>query len=273
MFPNILHDLRLLAIAVMCVLSLTSCGLRERLFESPIVEVGPDVVLIPIARDGKMGYIDKDRRMIIPPRYDSADPFREGFAIVTQGKKYGFIDRRGNNITGFKYDYAEPFSEGLAQVGYDTDTGQKDEHGLDIIDKKRGFIDTTGKEVIPMGKIDSAGEFRYGVAPATVGGKNGYIDRNGETVLPFRVRSYDKVYLTGSGWLSWAGRHSFLNREMKPAFPQQFEWASLFEDGRALIEIDKKYGFIDTSGNTVIPVKYEYAYGFSEGLAPCTRGR
>lgn len=40
-----------------------------------------------------------------------------------------------------------------------------------------------------------------------------------------------------------------------------------FKEGLACIEIDEKYGFIDSQNNVVIPVEYETALSFSEGLA------
>ncbi len=40
-----------------------------------------------------------------------------------------------------------------------------------------------------------------------------------------------------------------------------------FQEGLALIELNDKYGFIDKTGNVVIPLQFDYAHDFSEGLA------
>jgi translation initiation factor 6 (eIF-6) len=40
-----------------------------------------------------------------------------------------------------------------------------------------------------------------------------------------------------------------------------------FREGLAGVEINGKYGFIDTKGNLVIPPVYDDAWHFSEGLA------
>lgn len=42
---------------------------------------------------------------------------------------------------------------------------------------------------------------------------------------------------------------------------------SLFFDGLALVERDRKYGFIDSSLHIAVPLMYEQALDFSEGLA------
>ncbi|PJB55344.1 MAG: hypothetical protein CO098_16820, partial [Bacteroidetes bacterium CG_4_9_14_3_um_filter_41_19] len=38
-------------------------------------------------------------------------------------------------------------------------------------------------------------------------------------------------------------------------------------NGPLRVEINKKYGFIDKTGKVVIPLMYEFALPFSEGLA------
>ena len=40
-----------------------------------------------------------------------------------------------------------------------------------------------------------------------------------------------------------------------------------YDNGLAAVEIDGKYGFINTKGELVIPLMYDYAFGFSDGLA------
>ena len=40
-----------------------------------------------------------------------------------------------------------------------------------------------------------------------------------------------------------------------------------YDNGLAAVEVDSKYGFINTKGELVIPLMYDYAFGFSDGLA------
>jgi hypothetical protein len=49
--------------------------------------------------------------------------------------------------------------------------------------------------------------------------------------------------------------------------PPQYEEASYFSGGRALVKLNGKYGFIDAAGKLVIPATYDEASEFSSGLA------
>lgn len=45
-----------------------------------------------------------------------------------------------------------------------------------------------------------------------------------------------------------------------------------FSDGLAAVSKDGKFGYIDTKGRTVVPLKYDLAYGFSDGAALVRQG-
>jgi len=68
---------------------------------------------------------------VILGKYDSAQLFSEGFAVVSKNGKYGFIDKTGKEITGLKYDNASEFDGG---------TGIATRDGHDF------YIDENGKE-------------------------------------------------------------------------------------------------------------------------------
>lgn len=74
--------------------------------------------------------------------------------------------------------------------------------------------------------------------------KVGYIDKKGKLVIPM---VYDVEY-TGDG-----GEESTFYD---------------FSEGLALVKKNDSFGFIDTQGNVVIPLKYWSAKSFTEGLAP-----
>ena len=60
------------------------------------------------------------------------------------------------------------------------------------LNKVRGFIDKTGKEVIPI-KYDAADNFSEGLARVQLNGKWGYIDKNGKEVLPIKYYKTPRV--------------------------------------------------------------------------------
>ena len=74
------------------------------------------------------------------------------------------MDKKGNVKIKFEYyDDADEFSEGLASVEKDG---------------KEGYIDKTGRIVIPL-EYDKAYSFRNGKAKVVKNGIEGFIDKNG----------------------------------------------------------------------------------------------
>ena len=49
--------------------------------------------------------------------------------------------------------------------------------------------------------------------------------------------------------------------------PIKYDKAWSFSEGLANVKLNDKWGFIDKTGKEVIPIKYDDAYSFSRGLA------
>ncbi len=96
--------------------------------------------LIPYRKGDKWGYCDRNKKIVIKPKYESADPFSDGLAWVQINDKWVLINREDKEITKCKYDFAWDFHEGLALV-------QKG--------KKFGFVNKEGLEVVAC-KYDEA---------------------------------------------------------------------------------------------------------------------
>ncbi|HTO36203.1 MAG TPA: WG repeat-containing protein, partial [Flavobacterium sp.] len=106
--------------------------------------------LVPYEENGKFGYKDSIGNVIVQPKYDKVKEFYHGAAPVNiggsyhvtewgytsfKGGKWGIIDQTEKEIAPIKYDYIGTFHEGRALVA---------------IKEKHGYIDTTGKEVVPV---------------------------------------------------------------------------------------------------------------------------
>jgi hypothetical protein len=81
---------------------------------------------------------------------------------------FGYIDTRGEWVIPPRFQYANDFSDGLA--------------GVSLREDGWGFIDRTGKEVIPAKYAWVYGGFRHGVAEVAFDRKRGYINKAGEWV-------------------------------------------------------------------------------------------
>ncbi|MGA3014483.1 MAG: WG repeat-containing protein [Bacteroidales bacterium] len=136
---------------------------------------------------GLYGFIDKSGKGIIPFIYARAYSFNEGLALVSKYSNdhlswnFGFIDKTGKEIIPSIYDinshsdqayfyyntyfyHGSKFSEGL--VG-----AQSPNHNW-------GFIDKTGKEIIPF-IYDWVEPFSNGLSWVAYNGKCGFIDKYG----------------------------------------------------------------------------------------------
>ncbi len=132
---------------------------------------------------------------------------------ITKTKRWGFCDRfYSGAVIKCQFDSTMSFTEGLGRVR---------------VNGKYGFVDKTGKLVIPA-KYDGAMEFKDGFAPVFLNGKAFFIDKKGVDL-----------------------------------FKKSFKAVAHFSNGLAMCtDSTGKRGFIDVKGNTVIPFTLYGSYPF-----------
>ena len=219
--------------------------------DTAFVDSIPDTATLkPVELNGKWGFVDKDGREVIPPKYDDAESFSEGLARVELNKKYGFVDKDGSEVIPLKYDYAETFSEGLAGVK---------------LNGKCGFVDKDGREVIPL-KYDNAESFSEGLSRVKLNEKYGFVDKDGREVIPLKY-DYAGSFSEGLSRVELNEKWGFIDKDERKVIPLKYDYAWRFSEGLAMVELNEKRGFVDKDGREVIPLKYDYTEIFSEGLA------
>ena len=87
-----------------------------------------------VYKGSKCGFINKDRKLIVPLIYDKVFDFKNGYAVVEKNKKRGYVQKDGKLLTEIKFDKAFNFSKNMATV----------QQG-----NKQGCINTKGKLIIP----------------------------------------------------------------------------------------------------------------------------
>ena len=81
----------------------------------------------------------------------------------------------------------------------------------------------------------------------------------------FKETVVDDAFLVP--YMDGNGKCGFIDKSGNEVIPCTYDWVYSFSEGLALVKLDGKWGFIDKSGNEVVPCTYDNAGSFSEGLA------
>lgn len=125
--------------------------------------------------DEKYGYIDPDGKEITPLIYDMAKPFSDDLAWVRRGAKAGSINRNGMEVIPCRYDVVGECSEGLVAVCNRT---KKTNHYM--------ILNTQGEVVVDFAdtNLEGLSDFKEGLCGIKKNGNWGFIDRTGKEVIP-----------------------------------------------------------------------------------------
>jgi len=232
--------------------------------------------------------IQKNQITTMP--YEQVSKFSEDLAVIKINGKCGYVDRLGNVVIEAIYTIANSFSEGLAMVALDN--------------RKYGFIDKTGKIVIPLeydnnygflnqftlqsknnklGLMNASGkeitEFKYnnistssnGILTVKMGEKFGLIDKTGQEITPVK---YDDIrfFVDSLAVVREGDKFSLINKAGREITPVKYDYIKFDRDSLGVVKKGIKYGYINQAGQLVIPLKYDYANDFSDGIAKVRSG-
>ena len=220
------------------------------------------------------GYINEKGDQVIPPAFKSCFRFTEsGYAAVSDPdtKEDYFIDTKGQRlkteVSGFEHMSGlgggdqQGFHFGLAAVR---------------VGKKWGFMDMTGKMVIPA-KYDKVDAFEGPFTMVGVGKQLLILGTDG-TETPMKdpkvvdVRSFHEGLAPFKTSDKMMG---FMDGQQKVVIPAQFKSVGYFSDGLAWAKnASDAVGYIDKKGEWVIPAKYDAGGEFDaeSGLARVKSG-
>lgn len=237
--------------------------------------------------NGKWGYVDEAGNWVIEPKYGGVWDFNEGLALVRNRKwEYGVIDQTGkevvpcihdDDITGF---FSEEPAKGLLGARlrrfYEEQHTQNHKESESLApaelkikkgdNGKYGFIDQTGKEVIPC-IYDNVWDFSEGLAVVELDEKYGYIDQTGKEIVPC---IYDNAgdFNEGLSFVELDEKYGFIDQTGNVVVPFIYDDAEDFREGLAKVQLNGRYGYIDQTGKEIVPCIYDCASNFiKEGLA------
>ena len=233
---------------------------------------------------GPKGYMDKEGRVIIKPRFGWAEQFSEGLAAISVSyeheEKWGYIDKTGTEIIRPQYDYAGRFHDGMATVGIRY--GARTQY-------KFGIVNNEGREIVKP-QYDKVINYSSGLAVIVSNGKYGCIDKSGKIVIKPQYDYMSDYY----GGLALAGRFDknqhlrcvLLDSEGKKVSNRYYDYQENYPtvryfresshysfaeipsvDGLIPVSRNSTYGFVDIKGREVIELKYDFTDPFSEGVA------
>ena len=166
---------------------------------------------VVVDNDSSYAIIDKQGHLIRMDKYESVSQFREGLAPVCLHGKWGYVDTKGKLVIDCKFDKAGLFQEGLAAVG------QKIPERSSV---RLGFINTTGRLVIPFDFVDVRGGFSDGLAAVATQDKArpdywfyGYIDHSAAWIIK-------PIYDDAQPFSEGLAAVCTINRNKHPAPPQ-----------------------------------------------------
>lgn len=252
--------------------------------------------LAVVQKNGKYGAIDTDGKELFYTDYSRIDPFVGDYAVVyapdSAGEvKVGIMHQSGREVVSPKYlwlDNVYNFSNGLAAVAQDW---------------KYGFVDTTGKVVIPF-KYDRVESFKQGIAKVWIGNRVGYINRKGEDVIPLTFDALDHANLNRfyNKWIigikdsvqyvfDYSGREhttlpygrilgfnenekSFhvlminkwgtLDSNFSIKIPIEYESLQPISPNKIMAIKNSKVGYIDYEGKVILPFVYDWVEPFED---------
>ena len=238
-------------------------------------------------------------------KYDKVSMFNEGVAIVQKDGKYGYINKLGEEIIPCKYDKAEEFYNGLAVVGemvtkdsfiygcinlddemviplkYDNIGGFKLNQVTPARFKdKEGAIDVNGIVVIPFEYKLVAHFFEDMALVINENNKVGFMDINGKLVIPFNY-SDNRIEYFSEGLVpveNEDGKCGFIDKDGREVIPFVYDWAKPFHCGYAAVGYDSnlemedgipsysfKNSYINKNGDIVMrPISNGTCEDFSE---------
>lgn len=250
--------------------------------------------MCPVQRDGKWGFIDHTGTLIIPCEWDEVGTVLDGRASVQKDGKWGAINREGNLIVPCQWQYLTPEADGgYTMVDFNGYRGALAADGSVLIpcdrytyvgpvingarsicqDEKWGLCTATGEIITPC-QWQSTGYFYEGLAWVRVGGaRYGYINEQGELVIPTEY-SHLEDFISGSAAVRFInGNWQLMDTRGRFLCEKPWDDMERYAQGELImVAKDGKYGFINRQGEVAIPLAYDKAQGFQDGLAMVRQG-
>jgi len=185
--------------------------------------------LFPVLIGGKVGYIDRTGKLVLPARFDpTCDPQVDAVTMATPDP---YVD--------WRIRWARDFHEGRCAVS---------------LNGKMGYIDTRGRPVSKE-SFDAAEDFSDGLARIRRNGRYELLDRAGRVVLqpaPSRIGPFHR----GLAWARLHGKMGMIDTAGRWVVRPQFARAYRLPGGRSVVRNGRKTGVVDDTGRIILAPQF-----------------
>lgn len=227
-----------------------------------------DLFLIPYRKGDKWGYCKPDKTIITPCIYDYAEIFHEGLACVKKSNIWGVVNSNGQEIISPIFDFVEKQCKVEAYVFHQ-------EKLVVYKDKKYGVIDKQGRIVLPF-IYDMVRDINEGVFHTVRNNKNYLVDNNGKEFMEIDsdfLTLFQNTYHNGLLLCQRNNKYGFINPSGNIIVPFKYDEIYTHMDGIASYALNNKHGCLDLKGNEIIPCEYDDFCFFNEGYALALKGK
>ncbi len=200
-----------------------------------------------------IGILDENQQVMAEAKYSSISEFVADLALVTDTLgRYGILQKDGKERIACAYENLIIDEENNLLLF--TENGQM------------GVMDINKQIHIPA-RFAYLSTFSSGLAVYAEGDRNGLINLKGEIVLPANLESI--IEYNDQHAIALEGEQYFLlDIATKQKSVKGYDYLSFANEAGLLVASENnKYGYINISGETIIPFKYIYATPFYDGAA------
>lgn len=234
----------------------------------------------------RWGFINANFEIAFKPQFFYCQNFYNGYAIV-RVKKSGSVSymNRNGEVSSQTFDYADIFDEcGLAYVDiknkcyfinmnmeiklgpYEYTCGFNEGLAHVKIKDRYAYIDQSGNIQFYSNYDYNTGGCFDSRIDFKHNGKCGYLDKNGDVVIP-AIYDNASIFDEGKAIVEKAGKHIVIDLNGNELFKFDCQGIERFDEGLAPIKINDKYGYINSVGDIVIKPRFLFAYDFHNGTA------
>lgn len=236
-------------------------------------------------KEGKQGFMDTKGNIVIQPQFETATDFKNGLAAARKSASdgYGYINMKGEFVIKPQFYSTGDFDESGYALVYINKTDK-----TQSIINKNGKILVKNIPYQAMSDGISSASFQKGLVPIydTVQKKYGYMDYTGKTVIPIQFVTAEEFSKSGYAWVNMGGqiegkglfaktlggKWALIDNKGNQVIPYfRAEQVGRFEEDLAVVKMNGLWGFMNLKGEIVIEPQWKERPGnFDGGLARIT---